>query len=57
MEITKEKLEKYDLLLLANVIRLYLLELPECLFTFEFYDPCKIIYANRKFSLLFIDED
>lgn len=46
--ITKEILKKYDLLLLASVIRLYLLELPECLFTFEFYDPCKLLYNSRK---------
>lgn len=43
-----EKLEKYDVLLLASLIRLYLMELPECLFTFELYEPFKLIYFNRK---------
>ncbi|KAI8987471.1 hypothetical protein BDF20DRAFT_910085 [Mycotypha africana] len=37
---------KLDVLLLASLVRLYLLELPECLFTFELYEPCKLIYAN-----------
>lgn len=39
---------EFDLLLLASLIRLYLMELPECLFTFELYEPCKLLYANRK---------
>jgi hypothetical protein len=47
--ITRETLEKFDLLLLASLLRLYLLELPECLFTFELYEPCKLLYSNRKF--------
>lgn len=38
---------EFDLLLLASLIRLYLMELPECLFTFELYEPCKLLYANR----------
>lgn len=43
-----ETLDKYDILLLASLIRLYLMELPECLFTFELYEPFKLIYSNRK---------
>lgn len=43
-----ETLEGFDILLLASLIRLYLMELPECLFTFELYEPCKLLYANRK---------
>jgi hypothetical protein len=55
--ISIETLEKYDLLLLASLIRLYLLELPECLFTFELYEPCKLLYASRKSPppLFFLD--
>lgn len=47
-KLSKSDLEKYDVLLLASLIRLYLMELPECLFTFELYEPFKLIYANRK---------
>lgn len=57
----KETLETFDLNVLANLIRVYLLELPECLLTFELYNPVKNIYATRKFwdliyacNLLFI---
>ncbi|KAL9538123.1 hypothetical protein MBANPS3_011176 [Mucor bainieri] len=45
--ITCESLKKFDLLLLASLLRLYLLELPECLFTFELYEPCKLLYSNQ----------
>ncbi|KAG2213980.1 hypothetical protein INT47_001250 [Mucor saturninus] len=45
--VDKTALEKYDVLLLASLIRLYLMELPECLFTFELYEPFKLIYANQ----------
>jgi hypothetical protein len=44
----KLTLETYDLNVLANLIRVYLLELPECLLTFDLYDPVKILYASRK---------
>lgn len=49
---THESLQKYDLLLIASLLRLYLLELPECLFTFELYEPFKLLYSNRKFCSL-----
>ncbi|RCH92129.1 hypothetical protein CU098_005429 [Rhizopus stolonifer] len=41
-------LEELDPLVLASLIRLYLLELPECLFTFELYEPCKLLYSNQQ---------
>ncbi|KAI9476211.1 MAG: hypothetical protein EXX96DRAFT_527314 [Benjaminiella poitrasii] len=44
----KESLETYDLPVLANLIRMYLLELPECLLTFDLYEPIKIIYATQQ---------
>lgn len=47
----KEALEKLDLNVLANLIRVYLLELPECLLTFDLYEPVKLLYATRKFFL------
>lgn len=42
----KQVLEKFNLNELANIIRVYLLELPECLLTFDLYDPVKILYAT-----------
>lgn len=44
----KEVLEKFNLNELANIIRVYLLELPECLLTFDLYDPVKILYATQQ---------
>lgn len=38
-DLTVELFEKYDAELLVAVLRYFLLELPECLLTFEFYDP------------------
>lgn len=52
--ITKELFKRYDILLIASLIKLYLMELPECLFTFELYEPCKLLYSNRKFSFIYI---
>lgn len=43
-----EVLEKFSLNELANVIRVYILELPECLLTFDLYDPVKILYATQQ---------
>lgn len=45
--ITKELFKRYDILLIASLIKLYLMELPECLFTFELYEPCKLLYSNQ----------
>ncbi|KAI7859750.1 hypothetical protein BDC45DRAFT_494892 [Circinella umbellata] len=42
-----QNLERYDVMVLASLIRLYLLELPECLLTFELYDPIKLLYTNQ----------
>ena len=44
----KQVLEKFNLNELANIIRVYLLELPECLLTFDLYDPVKILYATQQ---------
>ncbi|KAI9254735.1 hypothetical protein EDC94DRAFT_696706 [Helicostylum pulchrum] len=44
---TQETLEKFDILLLASLIRVYFMELPECLFTFELYEPCKLLYSSQ----------
>ncbi|KAI8369012.1 hypothetical protein BD560DRAFT_490159 [Blakeslea trispora] len=38
-KVDSELFEGYDAGLLVAVLRYYLLELPECLMTFEFYDP------------------
>lgn len=43
-----EVLEKFSLNEIANIIRIYLLELPECLLTFDLYDPVKILYATQQ---------
>ncbi|KAI8977256.1 hypothetical protein BDF20DRAFT_975548 [Mycotypha africana] len=44
----KKKLEEFDnLIILANIIRVYLLELPECLLTYDLYEPIKILYASQ----------
>lgn len=43
----KTALEAYELDMLANLIRVYLLELPECLLTFDLYDPVKLLYAQQ----------
>ncbi|KAF7726820.1 hypothetical protein EC973_008421 [Apophysomyces ossiformis] len=44
---TAEHLKTYDLLTLACLIRLYFMELPECLLTFELYEPMKALYSNH----------
>lgn len=46
--ITQDVLKKYDIISLASIIRLYLLELPDCLVTYELYEPIKLLYANSK---------
>jgi hypothetical protein len=40
-------IERYDILMIASIIKLYLMELPDCLFTFELYEPFKLLYSNR----------
>ncbi|KAI8145913.1 hypothetical protein BJV82DRAFT_602723 [Fennellomyces sp. T-0311] len=42
-----QNIERYDAMVLASLIRLYLMELPECLLTFELYDPIKLLYTNQ----------
>ncbi|ORZ25661.1 hypothetical protein BCR42DRAFT_400630 [Absidia repens] len=45
--ISQETLKKHNILLLASVLWLYLLELPDCLVTFELYDTIKLLYGNQ----------
>ena len=47
-EVTLKKLREYDLTIVAGVLKLYFLELPECLFTFELYEPVKLLYSISK---------
>lgn len=49
-QLTPDLLQQYDPMTLVAVLRLYLLELPECLMTFEFYDAAQALYSNRKFA-------
>jgi hypothetical protein len=46
--VTLRKLKEYDLAIVAGALKLYFLELPECLLTFELYDPVKVIYSISK---------
>jgi hypothetical protein len=41
-----DMLEKYDSDLLVAVLRYFLLELPECLMTYEFYDPVEALLGG-----------
>ncbi|KAI8086251.1 uncharacterized protein BX664DRAFT_335319 [Halteromyces radiatus] len=45
--IDQTTLKSYNLLLLSSVLRLYLLELPDCLVTSELYDTLKVLYASQ----------
>lgn len=47
--ITEELLDKYSPELLVAVLRYFLLELPECLMTYEFYDPVEALLGSSKF--------
>ncbi|CAO3594890.1 unnamed protein product [Absidia cylindrospora] len=44
--VTKDLLLQYNVELLVALLRLYLLELPQCLFTFELYDAAHALYSN-----------
>jgi hypothetical protein len=44
----RKSLEQYEPHVLANLIRGYLLELPECLLTFDLYEPMKLLYATHQ---------
>lgn len=46
-----EMLQKYDPELLVAVLRYFLLELPECLMTYEFYDPVEALLGGGSKSL------
>ncbi|KAK4515828.1 uncharacterized protein ATC70_010785 [Mucor velutinosus] len=45
-DLTLETMEKYEPDLLVAVLRYFLLELPECLLTFEFYDPVQALLGG-----------
>ncbi|KAI9254436.1 hypothetical protein BDA99DRAFT_157514 [Phascolomyces articulosus] len=45
-QITVEQLQQYEPMTLVAILRLYLLELPECLMTFEFYDAVQALYTT-----------
>ncbi|GAN10876.1 conserved hypothetical protein [Mucor ambiguus] len=45
-DLTLETVEKYEPDLLVAVLRYFLLELPECLLTFEFYDPVQALLGG-----------
>ncbi|KAI9322799.1 hypothetical protein BX666DRAFT_1898560 [Dichotomocladium elegans] len=45
-QVTMDLFQNRDPMLLVAVLRLYLLELPECLMTFEFYDAAQALYSN-----------
>lgn len=45
--ITEELLDKYSPELLVAVLRYFLLELPECLMTYEFYDPVEALLGSN----------
>lgn len=47
-QITVELLQQQGPVMLVALLRLYLLELPECLMTFEFYDAAQALYSNSK---------
>jgi hypothetical protein len=49
-DLNVELLEKYDPELLVAVLRYFLLELPECLLTFEFYDPVDALLGGSSKS-------
>ncbi|CAO3611018.1 unnamed protein product [Cunninghamella echinulata] len=44
--VSLDLLRQHDSILLVALLRLYLLELPQCLFTFELYDAAYALYSN-----------
>ncbi|CAG8476208.1 178_t:CDS:10 [Racocetra persica] len=44
-KVTLRKLREYDLAIVTGVLKLYFMELPECLLTFKLYDPVKLLYS------------
>ncbi|KAI8882886.1 hypothetical protein K501DRAFT_323748 [Backusella circina FSU 941] len=45
--ITTETFKECDLILLVGILRYFLLEIPECLMTFEFYDPVVAFFGGN----------
>ncbi|CAG8509634.1 2498_t:CDS:10 [Ambispora leptoticha] len=46
-KIKLKKLREYDLPVVVGVLKLYFMELPECLLTFELYDAVKLLYSTN----------
>ncbi|KAI9229131.1 MAG: hypothetical protein DHS80DRAFT_14392, partial [Piptocephalis tieghemiana] len=46
-KITLKQLRRYDLSTVVGALRLYLMELPECLCTFDLYYPIKTLYMSK----------
>ncbi|CAG8705471.1 2745_t:CDS:2, partial [Scutellospora calospora] len=44
-KVTLKTLRKHDLAIVTGVLKLYFMELPECLITFELYEPVKLLYS------------
>ncbi|CAG8478339.1 7878_t:CDS:10 [Gigaspora margarita] len=44
-KINMRKLREYDPEIVAGVLKLYFMELPECLLTFELYEPVRLLYS------------
>ncbi|CAG8807759.1 11611_t:CDS:2, partial [Dentiscutata erythropus] len=44
-KINMRKLREYDMTTVAGVLMLYFKELPECLLTFELYEPVRLLYS------------
>ncbi|KAG9293862.1 hypothetical protein G9A89_019200 [Geosiphon pyriformis] len=46
-KVRMQKLRKYELTIVVGILKLYFMELPECLLTFELYDPVKLLYSTN----------
>lgn len=49
-----EMVQKYEPHLLVAVLRYFLLELPECLMTYEFYDPVEALLGGSMFFVVIL---
>ncbi|ORY99354.1 hypothetical protein BCR43DRAFT_455892 [Syncephalastrum racemosum] len=47
-QLTPERLAPYDALMIVAVLRLFFMELPECLLTYEFYDAAQTLYSSHE---------
>lgn len=46
--LTVEMLDQYEPTLLVAILRYFMLELPDCIMTFEMYDPVSTILTSSK---------